>query len=126
MVCPENILEPEARRSSLRARRWSFPAPLDDLPYKPPDDYELILNTISLYTLLAVEACAPCKTAQEFAAAARASPGTLRVGSPGEGTISHLTLERWSPAGNFKTTHVPASGRGREQSRPAWRCPPCT
>jgi len=90
---------------------------LNDLPYKTPDDYEPILNTISLYTLLAVKADAPWKTVQEFMAAARANPGKLRVGSPGEGTISHLTLERWGVAGNFKTTHVPFGGWG--ESSPA-------
>jgi len=90
---------------------------LNDLPYKTPDDYEPIINTISLYTLLAVKADGPMKTVQEFVGAARANPGKLRVGSPGEGTISHLTLERWMMAGTFKTTHVPFSGWG--ESSPA-------
>jgi tripartite-type tricarboxylate transporter receptor subunit TctC len=90
---------------------------INDLPYKTPDDYEPIINTISFYTLLAVKADAPWKTVQEFMAAARSNPGKLRVGSPGEGTISHLTLERWMLAGNFKTTHVPFSGWG--ESSPA-------
>jgi tripartite-type tricarboxylate transporter receptor subunit TctC len=90
---------------------------LNELPYRTPDDFESILNTISFYTLLAVKADAPWKTVQEFVAAARANPGKLRVGSPGEGTISHLTLERWNLAGNFKTTHVPFSGWG--ESSPA-------
>lgn len=90
---------------------------INDLPYKTPDDYEPIINTISLYTLLAVKADGPSKTVQEFMAAARANPGKLRVGSPGDGTISHLTLERWMMAGNFKTTHVPFGGWG--ESSPA-------
>ena len=85
---------------------------LNDLPYKTPDDYEPIINTISLYTLLAVKADGPWKTVQEFVAAARVNPGKFRVGSPGEGTISHLTLERWQIPGGFKTTHVPFSGWG--------------
>jgi len=85
---------------------------LNELPYKTPDDYEPILNTITFYTLLTVKADAPWKTVQEFMAAAKANPGKLRVGSPGEGTISHLTLERWQSAGGFKTTHVPFSGWG--------------
>jgi tripartite-type tricarboxylate transporter receptor subunit TctC len=85
---------------------------LNELPYKTPDDFEPILNTISFYTLLTVKADSPYKTVQEFVNAAKASPGKLRVGSPGEGTISHLTLERWSAAGGFKTTHVPFSGWG--------------
>ena len=85
---------------------------LNELPYKTPDDYEPILNTITFYTLLTVKADAPWKTMQEFMAAAKANPGKLRVGSPGEGTISHLTLERWQIPGGFKTTHVPFSGWG--------------
>jgi tripartite-type tricarboxylate transporter receptor subunit TctC len=90
---------------------------LNDLPYKTPDDYEPVINTISLYTLLAVKADGPMKTMQDFVAVARANPGKLRVGSPGEGTISHLTLERWMMAGNFKATHVPFGGWG--ESSPA-------
>jgi tripartite-type tricarboxylate transporter receptor subunit TctC len=68
---------------------------LNELPYKTPDDYEPIMNTITFYTLITVKADAPWKTMQELVAAAKANPGKIRVGSPGEGTISHLTLERW-------------------------------
>ena len=85
---------------------------LNDLPYKTPDDYEPILGTVSFYVLLAVRADSPYKTVQEFLAAAKKDPNKLRVGSPGEGTISHLTLERWAAAAGVKTTHVPFSGWG--------------
>jgi tripartite-type tricarboxylate transporter receptor subunit TctC len=85
---------------------------LNELPYKTPDDYEPIMGTISFYTLLTVRAESPYKTVQEFVAAAKANPGKVRVGSPGENTISHLTLERWAVPGGFKFTHVPFSGWG--------------
>ena len=85
---------------------------LNDLPYKTPDDYEPIMGTISFYTLITVKADSPYKTMQEFVAAAKASPGKIRVGTPGENTISHLTLERWAATGSFKFTHVPFSGWG--------------
>jgi tripartite-type tricarboxylate transporter receptor subunit TctC len=85
---------------------------LNDLPYKTPDDYEPILSTISFYTLITVRAESPYKTIQELVSAAKASPGKLRIGSPGEGTISHLTWERWAATGGFKGTHVPFSGWG--------------
>jgi tripartite-type tricarboxylate transporter receptor subunit TctC len=85
---------------------------LNDLPYRTPDDYEPIMSTISFYTLITVKADSPYKTIQEFVAAAKASPGKLRLGSPGEGTISHLTFERWGATAGFKTTHVPFSGWG--------------
>src|SRR6266404_6285095 len=85
---------------------------LNELPYRTPDDYEPILNTITFYTLLTVKADAPWKTVQEFLAAAKANPGKLRVGSPGEVTSSHLSLEELARRANVKVTHVPFSGWG--------------
>jgi len=85
---------------------------INDLPYKTPDDYEPILNVISFYSVLAVRADAPWKTVQEFLAAAKANPGKLRVGSPGEATSSHLNLEELTRRANVKVTHVPFSGWG--------------
>src|SRR6185503_1944323 len=85
---------------------------INDLPYKTPDDYEPLLNVISFYSVLAVRADSPWKTVQEFLGAAKAAPGKLRVGSPGEATSSHLSLEELSRRANVKFTHVPFSGWG--------------
>jgi tripartite-type tricarboxylate transporter receptor subunit TctC len=90
---------------------------LNDLPYKTPDDYESIINVVSFYSLLAVRADAPWKTIQEFVNAAKAGPGKLRVGSPGEGTSSHLNLEEMKRLAGVNLTHVPFSGWG--ESSPA-------
>lgn len=90
---------------------------LNDLPYKTPDDYQPIINTIAFYPLLVVREEAPWKTVQEFVNAAKANPGKFRVGSPGEGTGSHLSLEQLGAAASFKVTHVPFSGWG--ESSPA-------
>ena len=72
---------------------------------------------MSFYSLLTVRADAPWKTVQEFIAAAKASPGKLRVGSPGEGTSSHLSLEELKRQTAIDVTHVPFSGWG--ESSPA-------
>jgi putative tricarboxylic transport membrane protein len=90
---------------------------MNDLPYKTPDDYEPIINTIAFFPLIAVREDAPWKSVQEFVNAARANPGKFKVGSPGEGTGSHLSLEQLMVAANFKVTHVPFSGWG--ESSPA-------
>jgi tripartite-type tricarboxylate transporter receptor subunit TctC len=90
---------------------------LNDLSYKTPDNYEPIINVVSFYSLLTVRADAPWKTVQEFIAAAKASPGKLRVGSPGEGTSSHLSLEELKRQTAIDVTHVPFSGWG--ESSPA-------
>jgi tripartite-type tricarboxylate transporter receptor subunit TctC len=83
-----------------------------DLPYRTPDDCIAVLSLVSWYPLLAVKHDAPWKTAQEFLAAAKAAPGKVRVGSPGEGTSSHLNLEELMRLSDARMTHVPFSGWG--------------
>jgi tripartite-type tricarboxylate transporter receptor subunit TctC len=83
-----------------------------DLPYRTPDDCIPVISLVSWHPLLAVKHDAPWKSAQEFLAAAKASPGKIRVGSPGEGTSSHLNLEEVIRLSDAKMTHVPFSGWG--------------
>ena len=83
---------------------------INDLPYKTPDDYIPFINLVSWYPMFAVRGDAPWKTAQEFIAAAKAAPGKLRVGSPGEGTSSHLNLEELKRHAGVNVTHVPFAG----------------
>ena len=90
---------------------------LNDLPYKTPDDYEPIINVVAFYSVLVVKPDSPWKTIQEFIAAGKASPGKLRVGTPGEGTSSHLGLEELKRRAGVNFTHVPFSGWG--ESSPA-------
>jgi tripartite-type tricarboxylate transporter receptor subunit TctC len=88
-----------------------------DLNYKTPDDYEPVINVVAYYPLLVVRSDAPWKTIQEFVGEGMASPGKLRVGTPGEGTSSHLNLEEFMFRTGVKLTHVPYTGWG--QSSPA-------
>jgi tripartite-type tricarboxylate transporter receptor subunit TctC len=88
-----------------------------DLSYKTPDDYEPVINVVAYYPLLVVRSDAPWKTIQEFIAEGKTNPGKLRVGTPGEGTSSHLNLEEFMFQTGAKLTHVPYAGWG--QSSPA-------
>jgi len=81
-----------------------------DLPFRTPNDYVPVINLVSWYPLLVVKYDAPWKTAQEFVAAAKAAPGKLRVGTPGEGTSSHLNLEELKRLADANLVHVPFSG----------------
>lgn len=90
---------------------------LNELRYKTPDDYEPVINVVSYYPLLVVRTEAPWKNVQEFVGEAKANPGKMRVGSPGEGTSSHLNLEELMRTAGIKVTHVPYQGWG--QSSPA-------
>ena len=92
-------------------------AQINDLAYKTPDDYEPLVNVVSYYPMIAVRAESPYKTAQELISDATANPGKIRVGSPGEGTASHLCLEQLMVEVGAKMIHVPYQGWG--QSSPA-------
>ena len=88
-----------------------------DLRYKTPDDYEPVINVVSYYPLLVVKPDAPWKNVQAFIEEARRNPGKFRVGTPGEGTSSHLNLEALMHASGVKLTHIPYRGWG--ESSPA-------
>ena len=87
------------------------------LSYKTPDDYDAVINTVAYYPLLVVNSDSPWKTVQDFVEDARKNPGKMRVGTPGEGTASHLNLEEFIYRTGAKMTPVPFAGWG--QSSPA-------
>jgi tripartite-type tricarboxylate transporter receptor subunit TctC len=92
-------------------------AQMQDLAYKTPDDYDPFINLVSYYPMIAVRSESPYKSAHDMIADAKAKPGELRVGSPGEGTSSHLSLEELMRVTGTKMIHVPFQGWG--QSSPA-------
>jgi tripartite-type tricarboxylate transporter receptor subunit TctC len=92
-------------------------AQLQDLAYKTLDDYDPILNLVSYYPMIAVRTDSPYQTIQDLIADAKANPGRIRVGSPGEGTSSHLNLEELMSKAGVKMLHVPYAGWA--QSSPA-------
>ena len=92
-------------------------AQIQDLAYKTPDDYEAFINLVSYYPMIAVRTESEYKTIQDLVADAKANPGKLRVGTPGEGTSSHLNLEEFMDKTGTKMIHVPFQGWA--QSSPA-------
>ena len=92
-------------------------AQMQDLAYKTPDDYDPILNVVAYYPMIAVRTESEYKTIQDLIGDAKANPGKLRIGSPGEGTSSHLNLEELMRVTGTKMVHVPFQGWG--QSSPA-------
>ena len=92
-------------------------AQMQNLAYKTPDDYDPFINLVSYYPMIAVRTESEYKTIEEMVEDAKKNPGKLRVGSPGEGTSSHLNLEEFMRLTGTKMIHVPFQGWG--QSSPA-------
>jgi len=83
---------------------------LQDLAYKTPDDYLPFINLVSYYPMIAVRTESPFQNINQLVSEAKAKPGTVRVGSPGEGTSSHLNLEEFMRLAGIKMIHAPYQG----------------
>jgi tripartite-type tricarboxylate transporter receptor subunit TctC len=67
-------------------------------------------GSVSLYVVTHPDV--PAKNFKEFLAYARANPGKLNYGSPGNGTSPHIAVEVFNREANVKLTHVPYKGAG--------------
>ncbi len=54
----------------------------------------------------------PVKSLAEFVTLARARPEGMRIGSGGNGSLTHLMAEVFAQSANFKLTHLPYLGTG--------------
>ena len=67
-------------------------------------------GSVSLYVM--THPGVPVKDFKDFLAYARANPGKLNYGSPGNGTSPHIAVEVFNREANVKLTHVPYKGAG--------------
>ena len=84
------------------------------LMLKPPYDPQRDLVPISLVAdvpgVLVVNASAPYNTLAELLQYARANPGKLNYGSPGNGTSPHMAAELFKQKAGVEIVHVPYAG----------------
>jgi len=67
-------------------------------------------GSVSLYVMTHPDV--PVKNFKEFLAYARANPGKLNYGTPGNGTSPHIAVEVFNREAKVKLTHVPYKGAG--------------
>jgi tripartite-type tricarboxylate transporter receptor subunit TctC len=80
------------------------------MPFDSFRDFAHVSRVSVGTTLLVVNAGRPWKTMQELVAAAKAAPGRITSGSSGIGTISHLTISKFSRSAGIELNHVPYRG----------------
>jgi len=85
-------------------------APLVGKPQYGYDDLMALARASITPHLLAARADAPFKTLAELIAHAKANPGKVVFGSPGNGTAVHLAGEAFADAAGIKLNHVPYRG----------------
>jgi tripartite-type tricarboxylate transporter receptor subunit TctC len=80
------------------------------LPYDPVKDLQPITQVISAPLVIVSHPSFPAKNARELIAYARTKPGAVTFGSPGNGTIGHLSLEMLKTKAGINMLHIPYKG----------------
>ena len=86
------------------------PASYKKLPYEAARDFAPISQIASIPSVLVVHPSVPAKSVKELIALARERPGEILYGSPGHGTIPHLTIELLASMAKIRLLHVPYKG----------------
>ena len=80
------------------------------LAYDPVKDLQPITNVIAAPLVIVSHPSFPAKNAKELIAYARAKPGAVTFGSPGNGTIGHLSMELLKTSAKINMLHIPYKG----------------
>ena len=86
------------------------PGVYPNLPYDPVRDFTHLALLAEVPLTVAVAAQGPVQTLGQFVAWARRTPGGLRVGTNGNGSAAHVSLELLKRVAGVELTHVPYRG----------------
>ena len=86
------------------------PALQPNLTYDPARDFAAVVPLGVSPFVLVVPPARGFKTARDLVAAAKAAPGAFNFSSPGAGSASHLSAERFRLGAGVHATHVPFKG----------------
>ena len=86
------------------------PAIFKDVPYDLDRDFTPITMVSDAPMLVVVGSQSPVQTWKDLIAMAKAKPGQVSYGSPGNGSVNHLATEWLASAAGIKLNHVPYKG----------------
>lgn len=81
-----------------------------NLPWDPTKDLTAVAHVAYTPVIIVTNANSKFKTLADVVAAAKASPGTITYGSPGNGTSIHLAGDLFEKAAGIKLSHIPYKG----------------
>lgn len=80
------------------------------LPYDPRKDLAPVVLAVSAPLVLVVRAGSPIRSLADLLEQARRSPGKLVFGTPGNGTVAHLSAELLQKSAGIRMQHIPYKG----------------
>ncbi|MCK8784352.1 tripartite tricarboxylate transporter substrate binding protein [Roseomonas sp. NAR14] len=86
------------------------PSLFPNLPYQPLRDFAPVSLMVTAPLVLVCHPSLPATTLAEFVALAKARPGTVTYGTPGNGTSMHLTGVLFDLQAGTQLVHVPYRG----------------
>ncbi|MBS0336092.1 MAG: tripartite tricarboxylate transporter substrate binding protein [Proteobacteria bacterium] len=81
-------------------------------PFDALKDFAPIALVSAQPLILVVSGASPYKSLNDLVAAAKAKPGALNMGSPGNGTVGHIGGELFQRQAGIRCAHVPYKGAG--------------
>ena len=86
------------------------PVVYPNLPYDPVKSFVPIGTAGTEILVITSHPSVPARTTAELIALLKANPGKYHYGSPGVGTVHHLTMEIFQKQAGVQLTHVPYKG----------------
>lgn len=80
------------------------------MPFDPIKDFAPLTRVANVPNLLVANPQQPFKTVPEMIAYAKANPGKINFGSPGNGASPHLSGELFNAMAKVELTHIPYKG----------------
>lgn len=82
------------------------------MPYDTGKDFAPVSFVVRVPNVLVVNPSVGAKNLAELISVAKAKPGALSYGSPGNGTTGHLSTELFKSGAKIFVTHIPYRGSG--------------
>jgi tripartite-type tricarboxylate transporter receptor subunit TctC len=79
-------------------------------PFDPNEDVAPISLVARLPVVIAANAKSEISTLKKLVEAAKARPGSVNYGSPGQGSTPHLAMELFARGAGIELTHIPYKG----------------
>lgn len=87
-----------------------------NMPYQTTKDLAPIMLIARTASCLGIHPSVPANNVKEFVAYTKANPGKVNYGSPGVGTVGHLSIELFSTQAGVKINHIPYKGASQFQN----------
>ena len=94
------------QKDNLVVAPWLYKS----LPWDPTKDLVAVAHVAYTPVIIATSVNSKFKTLADVVAAAKAAPGTITYGSPGNGTTIHLAGDLFEKAAGVKLSHIPYKG----------------